>query len=99
MVELTASQSILENLFKAQELEDRQVHRRMKSQSSLVWPQCRVELYTVSAIDLDFTLVIFPGDSELDNTLGDRSDLESGLVFWVLLEEGGVFESRGKLYR
>lgn len=71
----------------------------MKSQSPLVWSQRRVELYTVSAIDLDFTLVIFPGDSELDDTLGDRSDLESRLVFWVLLEEGGVFESRGKLYR
>ncbi len=93
---LTASESILEYLLKAQEFKNRQVHRRMESQPSLVGSQRRVELYTISAVDLDLALVIFPGDSELDDTLGDRSDFESSLVFGVLLEEGGVFERRSK---
>jgi len=85
--ELTAGQGILENLFEAQELKNRQVHRGMEPQPTLVWPQCRVELHTVSAIDLDSTLVIFPGDSELDDPFGDRGNFESGLVFRILLEE------------
>ena len=69
----------------------------MESQSSLVWTQCRVELHTVSAIDLDLALVIFPGDSELDDPLGNGGDLESGLVLGILLEEGRVLECRSKL--
>ena len=55
-------------------------------------------MHTVSAIDLDLSLVVFPGDSELDDSLGNGGDFESGLVFWVLLEEGGVLERRGKLW-
>ena len=90
--ELTASQGILENLLKAQELENGQVHGGVEPQPALVRPQCRVELHTVSAIDLDFTLVIFPGDSELDDPFRNRGNFESGLVFGVLLEEGGVLE-------
>ena len=36
---LTASQSILEDLFKAQKLEDRQIHRGVKAKTSLVGTQ------------------------------------------------------------
>lgn len=36
---LTASQCILEDLFKAQELEDRQIHRGVKAKTSLVGTQ------------------------------------------------------------
>lgn len=36
---LTASQSILEDLLKPQELEDRQIHRGVKSQTTLVRAQ------------------------------------------------------------
>lgn len=55
-------------------------------------------MHTVSAIDLDLSLVVFPGDSELDDSLGNGGDFESDLVFWVLLEEGGILERRGKLW-
>ncbi len=89
---LTASQSILEDLLKAQELENRQIHRGVKPKTSLVWTQCRVELHTISSVHLHLSLVIFPNHSERDDSFGDGSDLEGSLVLGVLLEEGGVFE-------
>lgn len=64
----------------------------MESQSSLVGAQRGVELHTVAAVDLRLVLVVFPDDAELDDALGDGDDLEGGLVFGFLLEEGGVFE-------
>jgi len=50
-----------------------------------------------TTVDLDFTLVIFPCDSELDDALWDSSNLECLAVLWVLLEEGRVLEGRGQL--
>lgn len=94
---LTASQGILEDLLESQELQDAQVDGRMKSQTSLVRTEGGVELHTVAAVDLHLALVILPDDAELDNALGNRDDLESGLVFGVLVEEGGVLKSRGQL--
>ena len=64
----------------------------MKAETALVGTQGRVELHTVSSIDLHLSLVVLPDHSELDDPFGDGSDLEGGLVFRVLLEEGGVFE-------
>jgi len=69
----------------------------MESETTLVWTQGRVELYTISAVDLNVVLVIFPDNTELDDALGDRDDLEGGLVFGVLFEECGVFEGRDQL--
>jgi hypothetical protein len=70
----------------------------MESQSSLVWAQGRVKLHTVSAVDLDLVLVIFPDDTELDDAFWDGDDLEGGLVLGLLLEEGAVFEGGDKLF-
>lgn len=53
---------------------------------------------SVSAVDLDLVLVIFPDDTELDDAFWDGGDLESFLVFWVLLEEGRVLEGGGQLW-
>lgn len=89
---LTASQSILEDLLEAQEFEDGQIHRGVKAKTSLVGTQSRVELHTISSIDLYLSLVILPNHSKLNDSFGDGSDLEGGLVFRVLFEEGGVFE-------
>jgi hypothetical protein len=95
---LTSSQGILEDLLEAQELQDTEIDSRMESQSSLVWAQGRVKLYTVSAVDLDLVFVIFPDDTELDDAFGNGDDLEGGLVLWLLLEEGAVFEGGDKLW-
>jgi hypothetical protein len=94
---LTASKSILEDLLEAQELEHRKIDCWVQSESTLVWTKRRVELNTVSTVYLDFSLVVFPCDAELDNSLWDGSNLESGLVFRVLLKEAGVLEGGGKL--
>jgi hypothetical protein len=94
---LTSSQGILEDLLETQELQDTEIDSRMESQSSLVWTQSRVELHTVSTVDLDLVLVIFPDDTELDDAFGNGDDLEGGLVLWLLLEEGAVFEGGDKL--
>ena len=64
----------------------------MEAQSTLIRPQRAVELHAVACIDLDFALVIFPRDAELDDTLGDGGDFEGIEVFGVFLEEGGVVE-------
>lgn len=64
----------------------------MESESTLVWSQGRVELHTVSPIDLDLAFVIFPHDTELNDPFRNRYNLQSCLVFWVLGKEGGIFE-------
>lgn len=69
----------------------------MESKSTLIRAQGRVELDSVSSVDAQLALVILPGDTELQDTLGDGGDLEGGTVFGVLLEEGAVLEGAGQL--
>lgn len=69
----------------------------MEAQATLVRAQSRVELHTVSTVDLELAGVVFPGDTELNNALGDSTDLEGGAVLGVLLEEGAVLEGAGEL--
>jgi hypothetical protein len=71
----------------------------VESEASLVWTEGGVELDTVAAVDLWLEVVILPDDAELDDALWDGDDGEGSLVFWVLLEEGGVLEGRGQLCR
>ena len=93
----TACQSILEGLLEAQEFQYRQVDRGVESETALVRTQGRVELHTVPAVDLELALVIFPDDTELDDSFGDCGDLKRLFVFWVLFEERGMLKGRGKL--
>ena len=99
MNQLTSSQSILEDLLEAQELQDGQVDRRVQAETALVWAEGGVELDSVAAVDLDLVLVVFPDNSKLDDALRDGNDLEGGLVFGVLFEEGAVFEGGDQLCR
>lgn len=64
----------------------------MKTNTALVWTQGRVELHTVSSVDLHLSFVVFPYYSKLNDSFGDGGNLEGGLVFRILFEEGGVFE-------
>jgi hypothetical protein len=79
-------------LLEAQELQDGQVDSRVESETALVWTKSRVELHTVSAVDLKLVLVIFPYNAELDDALRNRNDFEGGLEFRSLLKESAVFE-------
>jgi hypothetical protein len=72
------------------QLQDGEVDGRVQPQTALVRTEGRVELNTVTTVDLDVTLVVLPGDAELDDTLGDLKDLERATVGRVLLEELGV---------
>ena len=87
---LTASQSILEDLLKAQELEDGKIHGRVEAKATFVWAQGGIELHTISPVDLHLSLVVLPDYSELYDSFGDGSDFESRLVFGILFEEGRV---------
>ena len=92
-----AGQGILEDLLETEELQDGQVDGGVETETTLVGAKGGVELDTVTAVDLDVSLVILPDDAELDHTLGDGDDSESLAVLGVLLEESGVLEGRGKL--
>lgn len=59
----------------------------MQSKTTLVRTEGRVELNTVAYVDFDFTVVIFPWNTELDNTLRDLNDTQSSFVFWLLFEK------------
>ena len=78
-----AGQRILEDLFEPQELDDAEVHRRMKAQAALVGPQRAVEVDAKAAIDLHRPLVVLPGhaEDELPLRLADTLD---DLLFGVL---------------
>jgi hypothetical protein len=91
-------QSILEDLLETEELEDGKVDGGMETETTLVGAQSGVELNTETTVHLNLVVVIFPDDTELDDTLGDGDDGESLAVLRVLLEESGVLKGRGELW-
>ena len=74
-----------------------QVDRGVQTEATLVGAESGVELDAVAAVDLELASIVLPDDAELEDTLGDRGDLESGAVLGELLEEGAVLEGAGKL--
>src|SRR3546814_6002013 len=66
-------QRVLEDLFKTQELDDAEVDRGMESDSPFVGSKRGIELHPESAVDLDLTIVIDPGDRSAEPT----SELQS----------------------
>lgn len=47
----------------------------MEAKTALVGAECGVELNTVAPVDLELLFVVFPGDTELDDSLGDGGNL------------------------
>lgn len=74
-----------------------QVDRGVESKTTLVGAKSTVVLHTVTTVDLEVALVVVPGDTELDDTLGDGGDSEGGAVLGVLGEEGAALKGGGKL--
>jgi hypothetical protein len=74
-----------------------QVDRRVESKTALVGAEGRVVLDTVSTVDLKAALVVAPGDTELDDTLGDGGDGEGSAELGALSEELAVLEGAGEL--
>lgn len=69
----------------------------MESETALVGTEGRVVLDTITTVNLEVSLVVFPGNAELDDTLRDGDDLEGGAEFGVDGEELGVFEGADEL--
>jgi hypothetical protein len=69
-----SSQGVLENLLESEELEDRKVDGRMETESPLVRAEGRVELDTITALDMWLSMVVLPDNAELDDSLWDLKD-------------------------
>lgn len=80
-------QRILEYLLKSQELQDGKVHGRVETQPALVRTDRTVELNAIADIDMYFSLVIHPWNTERDNTLWlyETFDQLSFFKCWVLI--------------
>jgi hypothetical protein len=69
----------------------------VEPEATLVGTKSGVELDTVSTVDLDLAFIIFPDNTELDDTLRNGDDLKSLAELRLLLEKSGVLESGGEL--
>ena len=70
----------------------------METEAALVGTKGRVELDTVTAVDLDLALVGLPDDTELDDTLGNGDDGKASPQLGVDGEELGGLKGGGKLW-
>ena len=61
---------VLKDLLKAEELDDSEVNRRMQTDTALIGADSRIELYAVTCVYVDLTVIIDPRNAELDLTLG-----------------------------
>ena len=82
-----AGQGILENLLKREELEDGSVHTGVESESTLVGADGTVELDAEATVNVDFTCIVGPGHTEMDEALGLDHALNDRNVLWICLED------------
>lgn len=68
---IDAGESILEDLLETEELEDREVDRRVETETTLIGAESRVELDTIATVHMRLSLVVLPDDTELDDALWD----------------------------
>lgn len=61
-------QCIFENLFKPQKFDDAQIHGRMKTDTAFEGADGVVELHAESAIDVNVSFVVHPGNPENDRS-------------------------------
>jgi hypothetical protein len=90
-----ASEGVLEDLLETEELENREVDSGVETETTLVRAKSRVELDTETAVHGDGAVIALPGDTELDDTLGDLNNLKSSAVLGVDGEER--LDGRGDL--
>ena len=86
-----AGQGVLEGLLEAQELQDAQVDGGVETHTALVGADGGVELHAVAVVDLDLAVVVDPGNTEQDDTLGNGQTLQqciTAVLFLVLLDDG-----------
>lgn len=59
----------------------------METETTLVRAESRVELDSKTPVDGDGSVISLPDDTEVDDSLRDRDDVERTTVLWVGLEE------------
>lgn len=69
----------------------------METETALVGPEGRVELDTISTVDLELAPVVLPSNTELNHALGDGNDGESSFELGGDLEQLGAREGRLEL--
>ena len=77
-----ARERVLENLLKAEELDDAEIDRRVEPQAALVGAEHAVELHAKAAVDLHLAPVVLPGHAKDDLPLG-LADALDDLVFGI----------------
>lgn len=90
---LTSREGILEDLLESEELQNAEVHTGVVSETAFVRSQSGVELHAEASVHLQLSLVILPSNSELNDPLWYRCNLEGLLVLRMLFKEGAVLES------
>ena len=74
-------------MLKSQELQDGKIDSGMEPQTTLVRSESRVELDSITPVDLQLSLIVLPDNPKLDNTLRGGDDRQTFLEFRVDLEE------------
>jgi hypothetical protein len=69
------------------QLQDGKVDSGVQSETTLVRTEGRVELDSETPVDGNSSIIPLPGDSEVDDSLGNLDNVKSTSVLWVLLEE------------
>ena len=80
-----AGEGVLEDLLKAQELDDAQIDGGVQTQTALVGADGTVELNPVAVVHLNLTLVIHPRNPEQDAALGSGQPLQQGVALVGIL--------------
>lgn len=75
-------QRVLENLFETEELNDTGIYVFLETETAFVWPDCAVELATVTGVRMDFAVVIFPDNAECKHPFRFDHTIQE-IVFFV----------------
>ena len=76
-----SGEGVFENLFKAQEFEDAQIHAGMEAEAALVRSDGAVEFHAVSAVHLDLPLVVDPRHAEQDGSFRFNDPFQNRVIF------------------
>lgn len=85
-----ARQAVFQNLFEAQEFDDRKIDGGVEAKSALIRPDGAVELNAVAAVDMYLSLVVHPGNAEHNDSFRFHEAFEERrfFVFGMALENG-----------
>ena len=77
-----ASQDVFEDLFETEEFQDPLVNSWVETKTTFIWTYSRVELNTVSTVNLDLSFTVYPRNTERNHAFG-LSDTSQDIFFDV----------------